>query len=655
MPSPKSGVPLLPKKSVASIVQQHVDREQRLQEVKFGRWLLVYYYLQGYRRFKAVDGDGTVLHASDLSSKKNGKAKERRLAFKIGTFLKQVNDTAGAINSMDLSPHIDPGDLSLAARREAAGAQVMADYAIKQENLSKNLFSHFLATYGLAGVTPHIYNDPTNGLISSYEAVHPRELMPFPSLGWNLADLRGVVRRRAIPLDQLKVVYPRKVPSNMNLLDTFRQTIGEPPDPQHASTESEVLTGEIQSLTNGTSIGKSNDAYQGVYVNETRIMGPNNTLDRLIVSSGDHVFYDEEFEGQPFDLGVARFYETGSFYGAGLYDSIFSIVREIENLVEDFVENVKNADKYPLFIIPDGQIKNRAWDHDNGRTLKYMTLKSDISMMSGEKQLTPVVINPVDSGGAPGQAADALASLLQRTSPLTDIVREKGRIDGAPGLEILQEEEQRSLQTPLQNTVEAYETCHRASISRLSQEVMLTDTPIPVNRLSLDLAGVIVNQEDSTVSFQSNPLPNVNRLKIRARQNKIVSKALMKREAFETFPLHNDMNRLLIHSFDNGIEIPWDTRQERASYEKVVIDILSLYGDGLRPGSIIWNREAAFPPLQLYVLSSFMQSPAYSLASADVRTKMLEYKDLLVRSSGGVLPPGVPDMLSVNNLEGVTP
>jgi hypothetical protein len=660
LPHPQAGVPYLPKdkKQLARLIQQHVDRESQALETKWGRWLLAYYYLNGFRRFKALDSDGTVIHASDIYEEKQGAKRERRLATKIGEFIKQVNDTSGVISSMNLAPTVQPGDLSLGARQEAAGGQVLLDAAVSGQNLThtKKLFAYFQTTYGMSGLTPHVYNNDMTGLMLDYEVINPRELMPFPSLGWNLADLRGVVRRRTIPYEQLKITYPGKVPSDVSKLQTFKREIGRSPDPEHESAGDLTLSNyDSRSMNRSSALGGEGMLYTGVIVNEVRLFGPSMGLERVIVSSGDTILYDESYEGAQFDIGIGRFYDTGSFYGAGLFDTIFSLVRELENMVEDFIQNIKNADKYPILIVPDGQIKDRAWSIDNGQKLRYMTVKTDTTLTMGDKPITPLVVKPVDSGSASFQGMDALSALIDRNAATRDLIREKGRVDGGPGLAMLQEEERRSLQVPLQNAVDAFTTAHRAGLSKLSNEVLYTQTPVPVNRLSLDLAGVVINQADSTVSFENNPIPNILRLKVGVKQEEISSKLIMKQEAVGAFQMHGDINRFLIHCFDNGLDIPFDARLERAAYEKVVVDILSLYGNGLEPGEIIVNPDSTNPELQIYVLSGFMNSVAYANASAEVRTKMLEYKEFLKGLVGGVLPPGMPDpFMPVNELEGVS-
>ena len=409
---------------------------------------------------------------------------------------------------------------------------------------------------------------------------------------------------------------------------------------------------DINNVTSTTTskdgAGSGQDYYDAVYVNELRLMGPNGSMERLVVTSGETVIYDQQFPDAMafFDVGVARFYETGSFYGAGLFDSVFYLVRELESLVEDFVENVKNADKYPITVIPDGQIKERSFLTDTGQDLKMMTVKGDMSVIDGGQRFTPVMIKPLDSGDAPAQATSFLHDQLNRVSPVRDLIEEKGRIDSRAGMEFLQEEEQRSMQVPLQLAADAFTVAHRAACGMLVREAVTTDVAVPVGNLTLDLAGVVVDPRTSTVSFKENPIPNVARLDMGVRQEQIASKAIRKQNALEMLQVHGDLNRMLVYAFENGIDLEADFKPEQGAYETVVLNILTLYNDGVTPGVILPNLEAMRPSLQLHVLNGFMQSPTWALASSEVQAKFIQYKNILMQQMQGVMPPGVPDPLS---------
>ena len=102
--------------------------------------------------------------------------------------------------------------------------------------------------------------------------------------------------------------------------------------------------------------------YSLVRIRELWLTGHRNTVTRYVVTSGDYVIVDEDYADVEVycPIGIARFIETGSFYGAGLFDLLFSISREMEKLLKSLFNNIRDMDQYGILVLPQGQFNERA-------------------------------------------------------------------------------------------------------------------------------------------------------------------------------------------------------------------------------------------------------------------------------------------------------
>jgi hypothetical protein len=167
---------------------------------------------------------------------------------------------------------------------------------------------------------------------------------------------------------------------------------------------------------------------------------------------------------------------------------------------------------------------------------------------------------------------------------------------------------------------------------------------VPVNKLTLDLAGAIIDPQTSKVSFEQNPIPVISDLGITIRETNPRSEIARKQEALQLYgmPGMQDPVRFMLLALEEGLDFALYMGEEQAAYESVVRNILMLYSDGEEPGRIIVTPQTALPKLQGRVLTAFMGSPMMGMASPTVQDEFKKYREFLMMSMGTVLPEGVP-------------
>jgi hypothetical protein len=179
-------------------------------------------------------------------------------------------------------------------------------------------------------------------------------------------------------------------------------------------------------------------------------------------------------------------------------------------------------------------------------------------------------------------------------------------------------------------------------LSGAARTIAKSRRAVPVNKLTLDLAGAIIDPQTSKVSFEQNPIPVISDLGITIRETNPRSEIARKQEALQLYgmPGMQDPVRFMLLALEEGLDFALYMGEEQAAYESVVRNILMLYSDGEEPGRIIVTPQTALPKLQGRVLTAFMGSPMMGMASPTVQDEFKKYREFLIM--GTVLPEGVP-------------
>ena len=630
------------KDALCRIIDRHIEREESNNSYRYTMWSLAWYYLNGARRFDVFDPETGMLQPHHLDEDGN-------MEFQSQELLSAIDRVVGVLSAMDVRPKILRSGSSLSQVRDRSVAQIISDAMVSRDRAEETLseFSYILASCGCAGIAGHVVDSPTVGLTADLEVIHPRELYSFPSLGMDHTKQRGLIRERIVPLDFLVEKFGKRIKTNLEKLYYFDVEAGQAPYDNEDYADRLNAVGTSPRYNSSYAIpggGASTDKtkYSLVRIRELWMTGHRNTVNRYVVTSGDYVIVDEDYDDMEVycPIGIGRFVETGSFYGAGLFDMLFSMSREMEKLLKSLFNNIRDIDQYGILVLPQGQFNERAALRDVGKGLRVLPYEPDAI----DPGFRPFNITPFNSGDLPGKTAAFAKQLLDQINPFRDLVANKGRVDSAAGLGFLDEKNRQLMMTPMKGIEKAFSQCHRAMLSQASRGLALSRRAVPVSNLTLDLAGAIIDPESGFVSFAENPLPVIANLGVTIKETNPRSEVARKQEALQLYqaPGFQDPLRLMLLSLSEGLDFAIYMEEERAAYEMIVKNALILYGDGQAPGEIVLTPHTALPNLQLRVLTSFMAGPQMAMASPEVQDEFMKYKQFLQQGLGNVLPEGVP-------------
>ena len=571
---------------------------------------------------------------------------EGNMEFQSSEMLSSIDKVSARLASLDLRPKVMRQGISLNSIKERSLAQIVMDHVVSNDQLDKvkTQFAHLFVTLGSCGIAGHVMDSKTIGLTADLEVVHPKELFPFPSLGTDYTKAKGLMRQRTVPLEFLEEMFSKKLGKHLQKMEWWQSNIGEATQ-DNGDDGSNSSGGKDSKYWSDESQGKADPSKNHtsvVKIRELWTFGVADTVSRYVVTSGEHVLYDEEFEDQEVycPIGFARFMENGTFHGAGLFDLLFSMSREMERLLKSLFNNVRDIDRYGVLVMPQGQFNDRAMLRDVGQGLRVLPFEPDPVV----ETFRPFNITPNNSGDIPGKTAAFAKDLIDRMNPVQDLLREKGRVDSAVGLSFLDEQINKAMTNPSRGIEQAFGSCYRSILAGSIRELMTNPIEIPVADLNLEMAGAVIDAEKSVVQFQGmNPLPSLKNVSVTIKETSPRSKVARKQEAIEMLKAGvSDPDAFKILILKEGLDFALWMDEEKAAYDMIVRNCLVLYGDGEQPGQIIMTPHTAKPDFQLRVLIGFMSGPIMSIASTEVQNEFIKLKQFMMESTGAMMPEGVP-------------
>jgi len=637
--------PALPKNSreLALTIDAHANRQSRLMVAHYVMWRLAHLYLMGYRTFTTFDTRQGRVVASPYVLSKDGQRE-----FQSQELAKAISDTSSHLASMDARPAVSRMSDSMASIRERAVAQTLLDSVTDEKTLQKTVdqYAFLLTALGFAGVQGTVENSTAIGITAQPEVIHPRELLPWPSLGEDYTQDQGLIRQQMITVDSLAEIFGNKIKSDATLekMEWYEAESGQIlADPLTFSGNDIAYEGfgSIDGLTANTETMKTGYAR----VRQLWTYGPNETVLEYVVTSGEHVLHRASHEGDEIYCPVqySRFMENGSWYGQGLFATLFSIHREMEDLLHRVFENVRDQDQHPTLVVPGSQIPEKPILYNVGDKYKAIGLQVDPI----DQSFNPFTIPMNNAGDLPGRTAAYAKQVMDGLNPVDDLIREKGRIDSAEAMEILQEEARKKHSTSMRSINKAFGGYHRTILADVIRELTANGTSVKVTRLDPDLAGVSLSEDGTQLQLDGevNPIPTLAHLRFDIRDVTPSNLSNKKRGAIGMFKMTGDLEGLILHSLKEGFDLDTYMEEPKAAYESVVRDILLLYNDGVSPQQVVLTPTVARPKLQLRVLSAFTASIPYRLASPKVQDAFQSYIMAMKTYLGSVLhgPPGSPD------------
>lgn len=631
------------KTHLAHILWRHSERSDAIITYRRTNWLLAWYYLNGYRRFDVYNPSTGEIQPHFLDEEGNMEFQSQHLLWKI-------NQTAGRFQGMDFRPKVESEPTTLGSMQSRSVAQIIADSIASENQIekAKEAFSYTLACLGSCGITGHIATSNTIGLTNDIEAIHPKELYPFPSMGENSTNDQGIMRVRMMTMDELKDIYGESITRNRDRMEWFEVDPGSDWADYSVDRTSDMGSTNLSAMQeaipgmSGSPTDKIRETIQVVRVRELWQKGPHGTVVRYVASSGEYIIDDQDLSSLVVycPIGFARFINNGTWWGAGMFDLMYSHHRQFEMLTKSLYNNIRDLDRYGVVVMPQGEFNKNAMLKDVGRGLRALFWQPDPIAES----FTPFTIAPTNTGDMPGKVAAFAKEQMEDVSPVRDLIEEKGRVDSHAGLSFLDEQLQDSILTATRNAQTAWGDMWKASTQKATLQLMISKDPIPVRHLTLELAGAIIDQKSDTITFKNNPVPDLPHLTFKIKDVSPGSKVARKMEALRMFELGLEQNPVSFRLMANqeGLDFPlWD--EDRYAFQASVKTILILYGDGETPQQVLPNVHTTKVELTLRLLNMFMTGPAMQMASQEVIQAFVLYKQWLIASMGMTLPSAVPN------------
>lgn len=626
------------KRLLARLIHDHVQAERARHSYTRAMWQLCHAYLCGARRFHLKNLSGDSIESWFLD-------KDGNLLYQSPDMLSMIDRVSARLSSMDLSPSVVRHDRSLASIRQRSAAQVIADAIVAPQDLPriKQQFAHIFTALGSCGLYGAVEDHPVAGLTLDLEVVHPCEIYPLTAQHREFVGEVGIIRNHIVPLDWLESRLGRSIPRAVLESDcvAWRQRVTDPLVSDHqpdVPLSPSVLSSDADA------------SHVVIEISQTWVYGPRRTVARYIVSSGEHVILDEDYEADGREvycpMAHARFMDNGTFHGAGVFTTFFSLVRHDERLMASLFANVANTDQYGVVVMPSGSWNQNMALRDIGSGLRVLPYEPDVAA----ENFRPFVVTPFTTGDVPGKTAAFARQVLRELSPVRDLADEKGRVDSAAGLQFLDEQMHRAMTNPSAGVQQCFGDAYRAGVAAAATLLTTSPRSLPVSRLDLSLVGAVLDDDGDRVSFPKNPVPRVGQLHFTVREVAPRSPAVRKAEAVQMLQLQSattgrgDWDSFLLFSVREGIDMAVDTGLIRAAYTTIVSQILRLFNDGETPGRIIETPHLARPDIQLRILDEFMAGPEIRQADVAIQNAFIEYRQFLLEHLTVVLPEGVPTL-----------
>lgn len=603
-------------------------------------WKLNYHYLQGRREF-AINGWLTGDIEAGYATNPGGK-----LPFRWEDIVEQYNRELGQMLQVDISPMVTPRKAwELDGVRKAAAAQAYLDHLTSNlmlDELKKELFECCLM-YGMTGVGAWCNIDTSLALDTQLEIIPPWHLIPLPARARRSGEVRGVGRVRLVPYAEFREQHPElKFPAKddpNNAPDASLEIqwirVGDSPEEDRQSLTLPGMTSETGAPTYKAHEGEE----PHVRVSEIWVPDHRGRIKNYIVMVGRHIAKRVENKTPApnilMPIGIARSQHTNNFYARPWLSMLLSMNNEVEKCLGRLFQNMQDLDTLPLMAIPA--------DHGITEDMLKSTSRPRAFFTTPDFTGNPFkieTVEPVNMHDIPGRVAKfgtELSDRLGRNSPLFQ-GRSLGRLDSASGLSFVMETSNVP-RNPFFTSVEsAMAVIYRCLLGR---GATLPHTPFELMTVDDSLAGIALDK-DGKVALGPNSLPSPEEVKISVKEREPRSVTQRKQEVWTSYQQKIiDLTDLVWINHQEQLGLPVGHDEIVEQIQLGMLRNIELFNDGERPGSVVFDPVADDIELQIRVLSRFIRTVRFSLASPEVKQA---FKDTLgqYKEALGSFPEQLP-------------
>lgn len=610
------------------------------------KWYITELYLRGVRQFSFLNYEtGEVDFSWEDMSDEWGEEFYSGVPFRWERALTAVQKEIGRLSALDTRPRISKKAYSLQSLKDAALAQAVVDQMISREDprVLRDGLIQMLVMYGTCGLARWDLNKIKLGFNSHRsELIPPWEMVGVPSTQNNPTDKRAIIRYRVVPLSALKdnpdFPFTEKDHANMHVVELpYGQgpvlgTAGGALDGAvhtSATTITDIYGGEAY---DGLAKGKKQqgDVELFVELQEVFVEGDRGTISEYAAKAGQHIFTHRTFEDEdiPFPISVARYIDTGQFYGRSFAWTIIPFAQRMERLLKNVITNVEDMDRFGYICAPmDMGLSEEDFKYTGGpRVLWYRR-----DPMSDKNPID--AIQPINSSTLPAEVVNYMSGeLAQDTAqgPLFD-GNAPGRVESGVGIDGVSQLSATHLRMTSKSIAEAYTGFYRSMLYRGKQVVDSgSEEFADLLRIDNNMAGLTIDPEKGQIVLKGEKLPDPWRVEIGIQSDDPDGPERERREALEMLDRGQyDPIAFAVDNYLKGWNYPLGAEDQYENYVKAVLGNLILFNDGIVPGSIQENHEVDNPVVMALAMERFMRGTGFLVASPDVQSQFVRrYKDI---------------------------
>ena len=642
------------KSRLAESIRQAVAAGRTYRNPLSIEWAINYWYLQGVRRFSIVSYKTGRIQRTWESA-------EGKLNMRYEDTLNKYQRELGRLMRIDTGPTARARSLSLDGERKAAVARVILDELVAPtcpDKIRMNLMEGLLM-YGTIGVATWVNKDVSASLEVVTETIPPWELLPLPAKPTRAEDAIGIIRHRSVPLEWLKDQRPDfSFSTKTDAMEVYWVSPGEKKNDNDDVNEGHAaqVTGLPRKDRPRSDTDKEPDDEAQIELVELWIPDTRNRVDRYIAVAGTHVLKDSDFSKMPTEdkpvmpIAIARYNHTGSFWGRSFCGPLIPINMEVEQMLENLFQNVKDLDNYGYTLIPStwGIRKEHLKATTSPRAIFY---EQDYSAPNARIER----IQPVNTGDFPGRIASMGNQIMDRLSDESPLFsgNAPGRAESSPALGLLYETSNLSLVAVGVSVAECMAQNYRALLQR-AKDLLDGQSLIYMANIDDAVAGIVLDPQTGAMALNDdNPIPDPSEIEIdiKDREPKNLDKRKeelwMLRQAGQIDP--NDFEWINYRDqlgFPSGIA----GRSVVNAITSCMFRNIVQWNDGKTPKAVDVSPHDKHP-IHLMVIEAFMERATFTLASEEVKDYFEDRRNYHESALGG-FPDALP---RIEEMAGQTP
>lgn len=568
----------------------------------------------------------------------------------------------GRLLGLDLSPRVVRRNDSLDGQRDAATVQAVLNHLFpshRVEQIKRAILQPFLF-YGTVGLS--LWEDAEDTKSQDIHLIPPWQILPVPTKVTHPSAARGLIVHKQMAVEEIKRQY-RNMKLRKNALSEA-ETISENRADVSENADAGALIGEVEigdwfsdyertarsHQKNGADKGRT-DRVEVAHLGTVYLWDERGYMtERLVFVGSKLLARDSYWQTRTYkQVTTVHDIDVGGFFSRSWMELQIPINSEMEGAIGNTFQNVKTFDNYGVTLVPTNfGLNNHALMTPQPGGPKYMPYEWD-SLSPGGQNIQQ--LRPFTSGNFATQAVQlgiAISDRLAKQPPMLS-GDAPGRVDSASALGTLLESGNTPIAPSAIALAHGFGEMYQAVTCRAGQTLTVGET-IAVTMMDDSLVGIVYDAGKGTIALSDSGVPHPDKVEITVRSMAPVSKQQQKLELQQHLQLGViDAMEYRIKARLMNLEIPVGNNIEWENYVKARVENALLFHDGktVPQGAeeqvgVLFSREADMHEVHLRVHRELVASIKFSLASPEVRKRILNHIRLHLEDGLGRIPAQMP-------------